>query len=239
MNKRILLGVDSALSQATQHALRTFSELVEQSTSSLHIFLLQVIPAPYMASPAGLYMGQFQSLSITPEQYAAAENILLRASAELQKQGISHKQIETLIRQGVPADEIVRVAKELWIDLIVIGGHGESLKLRIRRFFMGSTSRRVAQLAPCPVIIVIPPQARHPSDLVKWYEEAVTRYLREHTNDLAVLTPREVAQIFVPPHKKSPGRKETAAAAHALEQLARNGVLCPHDVKGEVRYVND
>ena len=240
MNKRVLLGVDTTLSRATQHALRTFSELIEQSPPSLQIVLLNVIPVAYMASPSmGLYMGQFQPISTTPEQHAAAENVLLRASVELQNQGVSLKQIETLIRQGVPADEIVKVAGELQVDLIVIGGRGDSLKQQIRRFFMGSTSRRISQLAPCPVMIVIPPQTRRPTDLVKWYEEAITHYLREHTNDLAVLTPREVAQMFAPPQKKAPGRKETAAATLALEQLARDGVLCPHEVKGEMRYVND
>jgi len=43
----------------------------------------------------------------------------------------------------------------------------------------------------------------------------------------------------VNPNKKAPGRKERAAAILALEELARNGVLCRHDVKGELRYVND
>jgi len=240
MNKRILLGVDTTLSRATQHALRTFSELIEHLPPLLHIVLLHVIPVAYMASPSmGLYIGQLQPLSATSEQHAAAKNVLLRASTELQHQGVSEKQIETLIRQGIPADEIVKVARELQVDLIVIGGHSDSLKQQIRRFFMGSTSRRVSQLAPCPVMIVIPPQARRPADLVKWYEEAITRYLHEHPSDLAVFTPREVAQMFAPPHKKSPGRKEIAAAVLALEQLARNGILCRHEVKGEMRYVND
>jgi hypothetical protein len=63
--------------------------------------------------------------------------------------------------------------------------------------------------------------------------------LQEHTGDLTIFTHREVAQMFVPPNKKAPGRKERAAAILALEELARNGVLCRHDVKGELRYVND
>jgi len=29
------------------------------------------------------------------------------------------------------------------------------------------------------------------------------------------------------------------AAARALEELARSGLLCRHKVKGEVRYLND
>ncbi len=247
MKKRILLGIDTTFSRATQYALRTFSELICRdsalclsSSSSLHIVLLNVIPIAYTTSPSvGLYMGQFQPLLATPEQHEAAEHVLLKAVAELQNQGVSSKQVETLIRQGVPADEIAKVARELQVDLIVIGSHSDSFKQHIRRFFMGSTSRKISQLAPCPVMIVIPPLTRHPTDLVKWYEEAITRYLHEHTSDLTVLTPQQVALMFAPPQKKAAGRKETAAATLALEQLAGNGVLCRHDVKGEMRYVND
>src|SRR5437762_3140329 len=137
MNKRILLGIDTTLSSATQHALRAFGELIKQSPPSLHIVLLNVIPVAYMASPSmGLYMGQFQSLSATPEQHATAENVLQRASAELENQGVSQNQIETVVRQGIPADEIVKVAREVQVDLIVIGSRGDSLKQQIRRFFM-------------------------------------------------------------------------------------------------------
>ena len=35
------------------------------------------------------------------------------------------------------------------------------------------------------------------------------------------------------------GSKEVDAAARALEELARSGLLCCHRVKGEVRYLND
>ena len=78
-----------------------------------------------------------------------------------------------------------------------------------------------------------------PHDLVAWYEEAITRYLREHTGDLTVFTPQEVAVAFAPPGKHGPDRKEHAAAILALEHLARDGILCRHDVKGQMRYVND
>jgi hypothetical protein len=80
---------------------------------------------------------------------------------------------------------------------------------------------------------------KKPHDLVKWYEESITRYLQEHTGDLTVFTPQEVALTFAPSPNKESGRKERAAAILALEQLARGGLLCRHDVKGELRYVND
>jgi len=136
----------------------------------------------------------------------------------------------------------VKAAKELQVSCIVVGSRGEGLRQRIRRWLAGSVSRRVLHLAPCPVMIVSLPKVAkvaQPADLVKWYGEAITAYLQENTDALTVFTPREVAQKFVPPGKISAGRKEIAAATLALEQLAGSGMLCRHDVRGELRYVND
>ena len=240
MNKRILLGIDAPISPATQYALRSMSEFVEQVAPSLQLVLLHVIPIPYFTSPAlGISTGHMQPSFFTSEQRSLAEEALRDASAELLKQGIDSRQIETLIYTGVPADQITKAAVELQADFIVVGSRGSSSKQKIRRFFTGSTSRSVLQLAPCPVMIVSCPQARQPADLVTWYEKSIRHYLQEHTGDLTIFSPQEVAQMFVPPGKKAVGRKEKAAAILALEHLARGGMLCRHDVMGEMKYVND
>jgi nucleotide-binding universal stress UspA family protein len=240
MNKRILLGIDAPISLATQHALHSMSEFVEQAAPSLQIILLHVIPIPYFTSPAiGISTGHIQPTFFTSEQRSLAEEALQNASAELQKQGINPSQIETLIYTGVPADQITKAAVELHVDFIVVGSRGSSSKQRIRRFITGSTSRSILQLAHCPVMIVNYPQAKQPGDLVNWYEKSIRQYLQEHTSDLTVFSPMEVAQMFVPPGKKAVGRKEIAAAILALEHLARGGMLCRHDIKGEMKYVND
>jgi nucleotide-binding universal stress UspA family protein len=240
MNKRILLGIDTNISLATHHALRTVTEIMELATPQLHLTLLSVIPIPSMSTPSlGMYVGHTMPLAITADQRSQAENDLHKARVALQKGGIAAEQIEALIRVGIPADEIVKAAKELQVNFIVIGSRGDSRRQKVRRFLAGSTSRRVLQLAPCPVMIVsAPPMPKH-TDLVVWYEEAIHSYLQQHTDTLTVFTPQEVAQKFVPPNKKRPGRKEIAAATLALEQLTGSGVLCRHDVKGELRYVND
>jgi len=240
MNKRILLGIDAPISPATQHALRSMSEFVEQAAPLLQIVLLHVIPIPYFTSPAlGMSSGHLQPASFTSEQRFLAEEALQDASAELLKQGINPSQIETLIFTGIPADQITKAAVELHVDFIVVGSRGSSSKQKIRRFFTGSTSRSVLQLAHCPVMIVSYPNTKQPADLVTWYEKSIRHYLQEHTGDLTVFSPQEVAKMFVPPGKKAVGRKEIAAAILALEQLARGGKLCRHDIKGEMKYVND
>src|SRR5712692_4646435 len=127
MNKRILLGIDTNISPATQLALHAVSAFMEQASSQLHVVLLSVIPVPYMTSPSlGMYVGHLLPMSITPDQRNQAEDDLSRARTELQNAGISSEQIEVLIRIGIPAEEIVKAAKELQVNFIVVGSRGNS-----------------------------------------------------------------------------------------------------------------
>lgn len=53
-------------------------------------------------------------------------------------------------RIGRPADEILRLAKEVGADLVFIGSHG---KTGLDRFVLGSVSERVVREAQCPVMV--------------------------------------------------------------------------------------
>ena len=53
--------------------------------------------------------------------------------------------------EGRPSDKIVETAKDEECDLIVIGSRGLG---GIKEFFLDSVSDRVADHAPCPVLIV-------------------------------------------------------------------------------------
>ena len=59
--------------------------------------------------------------------------------------------ISSMLREGDPALEIVNAAKEGGFDVIVVGHKGLG---KMKELFLGSTSEKVAHLAPCPVIIV-------------------------------------------------------------------------------------
>jgi nucleotide-binding universal stress UspA family protein len=52
---------------------------------------------------------------------------------------------------GKPADEIVRVARELGAQTIVIGSHGHD---SIAHLLVGSVAERVVRTAPCTVVVV-------------------------------------------------------------------------------------
>lgn len=59
-------------------------------------------------------------------------------------------QVDTTIRSGSPADEIVRAADEVGADLVVVGGRGKGA---VGAILMGSVAYRVMNHAPCPVLV--------------------------------------------------------------------------------------
>jgi universal stress protein A len=52
---------------------------------------------------------------------------------------------------GVPAQEIVKLARELSVDLIVMGTHGWT---GFKHLLLGSVAENVLRLASCPVLVV-------------------------------------------------------------------------------------
>ena len=63
-------------------------------------------------------------------------------------------ELEEVIVHGDAAAEIVRVAKERGVDLIVISSHGRT---GLGRILFGSTAEEIVRHAPCPVLVVKPP----------------------------------------------------------------------------------
>ena len=64
--------------------------------------------------------------------------------------------VETAMRRGFPAEEILRYADEQDADLIVMGTHGRT---GVDRVLLGSVTERVVRRSPVPVVTVRPPDA--------------------------------------------------------------------------------
>ena len=62
--------------------------------------------------------------------------------------------VEELVVHGEASAEIVRVAKDRGVDLIVIASHGRT---GLGRILFGSTAEAVVRHATCPVLVVKPP----------------------------------------------------------------------------------
>jgi universal stress protein A len=78
----------------------------------------------------------------------AAQQNLDEFENELLKQGMN---VKAFMRVGYPLEEIILMANDPDIDLIIIGSHGRS---GIKRLLLGSTAERVVEHAPCPVLVV-------------------------------------------------------------------------------------
>jgi nucleotide-binding universal stress UspA family protein len=69
--------------------------------------------------------------------------------------------VEKIIVHGDAAAEIVRVAAEEDVDLIVVSSHGRT---GLGRILFGSTAEAVVRHAGCPVLVVKPPPQEEESD---------------------------------------------------------------------------
>ena len=69
--------------------------------------------------------------------------------------------VEEVIVHGDAAAEIVRVASEHEVDLIVVSSHGRT---GLGRIIFGSTAEAVVRHASCPVLVVKPPPQEEESD---------------------------------------------------------------------------
>ena len=77
-----------------------------------------------------------------------------RARTRLEEFAADHlsgfEDLELVIGVGTPHVEIVRLAEEKKVDLIVMATHGRGF---ISHAILGSTAERVLRRAPCPVLV--------------------------------------------------------------------------------------
>lgn len=140
--KRILVPTD--FSEGARHALRYgLSFAREYKAELLLLHVVESVAAPYASDLFPVPMAEvFQELSA----YARGE--LDKLAEEVRGKGVSAR---TLVVQGKPSLEIMRVAREETADMIVLGTHGKGV---LDQALFGSTTERVVRKAPCPVLTV-------------------------------------------------------------------------------------
>lgn len=79
---------------------------------------------------------------------AEVQEVLDQAAAGLADSGV---EVETVAREGDPADVIINVAEDHSAGLIVVGNKGMT---GASRFLLGSVPNKVSHHAPCSVLIV-------------------------------------------------------------------------------------
>jgi nucleotide-binding universal stress UspA family protein len=116
------------------------------------LILVNVISPVTMASgaaPIGFHLP-----TLMKEMQTAAEKSMTKLISEKVSKAV---QTRSVVLQGKPADEIVKLADEKDADMIVIATHGES---GWQRFLFGSVTEKVVRTASRPILTVRQPQPR-------------------------------------------------------------------------------
>ena len=87
------------------------------------------------------------------ESADATDEALRRKVEGLKRDGVTVEFASTEITTGGPAYAIAGFARDTGADLIVLGTSGSS---QLVRLLVGSVTRRLLELAPCPVLAVPP-----------------------------------------------------------------------------------
>jgi nucleotide-binding universal stress UspA family protein len=148
LSEKILLATDG--SEDAILAARTAAGLAQQVGSELHAVYVPPRIAPHRP---GYYVGPEvveQAGRKEREGLEREAQRLLDLQAE-EVRGAGGNVARAHLRVGTPDEEIVKLAKELMVGLIVMGSRGQG---GVRRALLGSVSDSVVRHAHCPVLVV-------------------------------------------------------------------------------------
>jgi len=138
MFRKILHANDG--SEQAFHALASAIAIAKQNQSELHMVSVEEVS----------YMPEFieevrQEVGMAARKF---HGVLQRARTMAEE---SQVDLQTHVLAGHPVRDIVELAADLKVDLIVIGATGHSA---LYARMVGSRADRIVQLAQCPVLVV-------------------------------------------------------------------------------------
>lgn len=145
--KRILCPTD--FSDPSNEALNIANELARHfSAEVILLHVVQPMRSSVTTEPhTGFDIFAYQE-SIKESARKALENVTRERLAKAGK-------VRPVIIEGEPAEEIIKVAADEKVNLIVTATHGRS---GWQRFVFGSVAEKVIRLAPCAVLTIRAPQ---------------------------------------------------------------------------------
>jgi nucleotide-binding universal stress UspA family protein len=151
---KILLAIDG--SESATHATQAAVELSKKTDSELNV--LYVGEDPYSAAffppdatnAEGVQQVDPALIEELGRQFEQEARQLLDAEVE-KVRAVGGTVAEAYLRMGSPAAEVVDLAQEVGVGLIVVGSRGLG---GIRRALIGSVSDSVVRHAHCPVLVV-------------------------------------------------------------------------------------
>jgi nucleotide-binding universal stress UspA family protein len=144
---RILVPTD--FSEHVAHAFELAADVAQRYDAE--VILLHSYNVPGLTLPEGVVIGTAQALASLD---ALVERTLVESRQSFERRGV--KKVRTKAVIGSPAQEIVREARELDVDLIIMGSHGRT---GLSHALLGSVAQQVVRKAHCPVLVARPETA--------------------------------------------------------------------------------
>jgi len=139
--ERILVATD--LSDPSLAAVRHAAKLADRLGSRLTLVYVIEDRLPPMVTAYA---------SDTPEEILRRHREHAEAAlAEFVGKHLPGREVERNVLQGVPHQEVVRLAESIGADLLIVGMHGHGF---LTHALAGSTTERILHHAPCPVLVV-------------------------------------------------------------------------------------
>jgi len=152
--KKILVAIDG--SEQAERALLWGLELAERFNSK--VLLVSVAEPVVVPLAPSVTMNPMQAAVIPPDaidshkrELKARHMQVLSDSCERAKMNKPNVYVEIRLEVGSPANKIIEAAREGNFDIIVMGNRGLG---GIKQLLLGSVSKKVADEAHCPVLIV-------------------------------------------------------------------------------------
>jgi universal stress protein A len=142
--KKVLVATDfSEFSAAAMEYAKMFAARFKAK-----VYLVHVVDIAPLIGPGG-----------GPSTFTISHEVEQDATIEMRRFAAKHfgrmKNLELIIGQGDPRQEIVKLVEKEKIDLIVMATHGRT---GLAHVILGSVAERVVQNSPVPVVMVRPAQ---------------------------------------------------------------------------------
>jgi len=154
--KKVLIALD--YNPTAQKVAETGFSLAKSLNAE--VTLLHVITDPVFYATSGFspIMGYNGYVDVTPTVIDSVDGLKNASLQYLDKarQHLGDKTIQTLVKEGDFAETILKTAKELHADIIVLGSHSQKW---LENIVMGSVSEKVLHHSSIPLFII--PTRKH------------------------------------------------------------------------------
>jgi len=141
MFKKILMAYNG--SREGKQALLACSEIASLTKADTHLLAVAGMPSSMFLTEG------FLPEELLEEEKRRAQGILDEGVAQLKDRGYA---VTGHLAVGEPVEEICRLAREIGVDIIVVGHQRKGLA----RWWQGSVGKSLLDHSPCSVFIAVP-----------------------------------------------------------------------------------